>query len=39
MPEPDKIYCIDTNVFLHLHLIHKMIPIDSVWSGFEPVVC
>jgi hypothetical protein len=35
MPEPDKIYCIDTNVFLHLHLIHKMIPIDSVWSELD----
>ncbi|MBN3035665.1 MAG: DUF4411 family protein, partial [Bacteroidales bacterium] len=35
MPETEKIYCIDTSVFLHLHLIHKMIPIDSVWIELD----
>jgi hypothetical protein len=35
MNNEEKIYCIDTSVFLQLHFINKIIPIPDVWKEFD----
>ena len=35
MNNENKIYCIDTSVFLQLHFINKIIPIPDVWKELD----
>jgi len=35
MNNEEKIYCIDTSVFLQLHFINKIIPIPDVWQELD----
>jgi len=35
MNEITKIYCVDSSAFFHLHYIHKLISINSVWSELD----
>lgn len=35
MNEVTKIYCVDSSAFFHLHYIHRLISIDSVWDELD----